>query len=47
MKTIMISEQQFELIMTALAEKEFQTPKNHPARKNYRDLRDYLKYYGR
>jgi len=34
---------QIELILTAVGEKEFSCPKNHPARKNYSDLRKYIR----
>ena len=33
---------QLELILTAVGEKEFSCPKNHPARANYTNLRKYL-----
>ena len=34
---------QIGLIETAIAEKEFSLPKSHPARKNYQDLRKYIR----
>lgn len=34
---------QIELILTALSDKEFSCPKGHPARKNYNDLRKYIR----
>ena len=34
---------QIELILTAIGEKEFSCPKDHPARKNYSDLRKYIR----
>ena len=33
---------QLERILTAVGEKEFSCPKNHPARANYTNLRKYL-----
>ena len=37
------SSMQIELILTAVGEKEFSCPKNHPARQNYADLRKYIR----
>lgn len=34
---------QIELILTAVGEKEFSCPANHPARKNYTELRKYIR----
>ena len=34
---------QIELVLTAIGEKEFSLPKNHPARKNYSDLRKFIR----
>lgn len=33
---------QIELILTAIGEKEFSLQKDHPARKNYQELRKYI-----
>jgi len=39
---IQLDSMQLELILTAVGEKEFSCPKNHPARENYKNLRKYL-----
>ena len=39
---IQLDSMQLELILTAVGEKEFSCPKNHPARENYTNLRKYL-----
>lgn len=36
---------QIELILTAVGEKEFSCPKDSTARKNYSELRKYIRNY--
>jgi len=38
---------QIEMILTAVGEKEFSIPSSHPARKNYNELRKYIREYQR
>lgn len=38
---------QIEMILTAVGEKEFSLLSNHPARKNYNELRKYIREYQR
>lgn len=45
MKTITLSDTQLSAVMTALKDYELRIPKGHPARKNYRELYEYMKWY--
>ncbi len=38
---------QFELVMTALCEKHNACPANIPAKKNYKDMIDYMKSWAK
>jgi len=44
---IEISSMQYELIQTALGEMWWNCPANHPAKKNYKNVIDYLKTQAR